>query len=391
MVNSSVSSTLRVGASNVPDKPDQPYFDPSEPAENEFGSPPRPEQIWPPLEGEADDVDLEGLTEDDVVLNDIPLIEDTSVASAASAEDAEYEQWARKARQIDETIGSLDQIDAPAEIGEPLDERGMSPFAPRVTDTAEVPSESAAYAAAAGAATTEATDYERAEKAAQKRKGAPSQYRILEQSEGELSQLWSNVFFSTEHPAPKTIVVTTARRGDGATQIATALAMIGAEVNHEHRILLIDADLRNPGVAEVLGVRETPGVTDILYGRSTIEQCMQTVRLHNGNTLNVLVAGAPSDQPLAMVKSRQMRWLISQLQQSYDHIVIDATSSGSHPDAQMLGSMADGVLLVVAAGQTPRETAAEVKKRLDMAKVPCLGLVLNRREDPIPGMLYRVT
>lgn len=118
---------------------------------------------------------------------------------------------------------------------------------------------------------------------------------------------------------------------------------------------------------------------------------MHALVLKNGNTLNVLAAGPLAEQPLGMLRSRQVKALLSQLRERFDHTIIDTASANAYPDAQVLGSQVDGALLVVRASETPRETVAEAKKRLDFAGVRCLGLVLNQRSDPIPSLLYRMT
>jgi len=100
---------------------------------------------------------------------------------------------------------------------------------------------------------------------------------------------------------------------------------------------------------------------------------------------------SPVEQPLGLVKSRQARAVLSQIRERFDHTVIDTPSANVFPDAHVIGAQVDGALLVIQAGETPRETVAEAKKRLDLAGVRCMGLVLNQRSDPIPSLLYRMT
>ncbi|HKQ47436.1 MAG TPA: CpsD/CapB family tyrosine-protein kinase [Phycisphaerae bacterium] len=211
---------------------------------------------------------------------------------------------------------------------------------------------------------------------------------VRAKSEAELGLLWTNIFLSVESGTPNgvgraapptSVVVSAARRGDGGTQIAISLGLIGAEANPDLRIALVDFNLRRPAVAELLGIQEAPGVTDVLERRLALESAVQAVALPNGSMLHVLPAGTPSDQPLTLLKSRQAKKLMASLQEQFDHVVIDAPSASAYPDAPILGSMAGGILLVVRAGRTPRETVAAVKKRLDLRGVRCLGLALNQR------------
>lgn len=221
--------------------------------------------------------------------------------------------------------------------------------------------------------------------------GASVSVRVRDKSEGELSQLWGNVFFSAEHPSPRVVAVAPVRRGDGATQIATSLALLGAGSDKELRIALVDLNLRRSGIADVMGLKAEPGVKDVLEGSVSLEDAMQSVRLDNGNMLHVLAAGGESDHPLGLIRSRQMQAALVRLRERYDHVILDVSAADCHPDAQVIGRLVDGVLLVVSGGGTPRETAAEVKKRLELVGAVCLGLVLNQRSDPVPGLLYRMT
>lgn len=230
--------------------------------------------------------------------------------------------------------------------------------------------------------------------------GEASGCHVRSKSEAEIGQLWTNVFFSvgaasagapTLAGPPQAVVVTSAWRGDGATQIAASLALIGAESNQDLRIALVDFNLRRPGMAELLGIASGPGVTDVLEKRMSIDSALQVIALRNGTTLHVLAAGPQSQHPLALLKGREAKRMMAQLQERFDHVIIDTASANVFPDAQILGSMAGGVLIVVRAGQTPRETVAEVKKRLELRGVRCLGLVLNQRKDPIPDLVYRMT
>lgn len=214
--------------------------------------------------------------------------------------------------------------------------------------------------------------------------------RIREESEAEISQIWSHVFFSADHAPPRGMVVTAARRGDGASHIATSLAILGATTNRELRIALVDFNVRNPKVAELMGLKAAPGVTDVLEGRSTLEGALQAVMMPGGGELHVLTAGMTAAQPLALMRSRQLQSTLARLLERYDHVIIDTPTINSFPDAKVVGQMAGGALIVARSGQTPRETIAEAKKRFDNGGVKVLGLVLNQRTDPIPDALYQM-
>lgn len=333
--------------SDKPDKQDKDFNS----ADDALDPIPKPEQIWPPPEPKPKPSSRKPAEE--------PVAE--------PEEDLIDLDWDGGVEKIDDVIEEIRQLngESPAEV-ELAAESAPPPPPPR-------PSRAVEPTPAVRGTTGELSR------------------RVRPKSEGELAQLWSNVFFSADRAPPRAVIVTSARRGDGATQIACGLAILGAGANRELHIALVDFNLRKPGIADQLGITGEPGVTDVLSGGASIDSAMQVLSLDGGTTLHVLPAGTMVDQPLGVIKSRQVKSMIARLKERYDHVLIDVACAGNHPDAQVIGSMVDGALLVVRAGSTPRETVAEAKKRLDYAGVRCLGLVMNQRSDPIPGLVYRMT
>jgi capsular exopolysaccharide synthesis family protein len=342
----------------VSERPDNQNQEPKNPADEDLELGSEPEQIWPPPEPAA-----------------------TPLAGSAKDEESELD-WSAEVGKIDEAIEQIRSLDGTRE-GEPVEE---------VEELEELEGQEGVADVSATAGAEEIVAGKVGGKAEPKVAFvSEATYRVREQSEEEVGQLWGSIFFSAERPAPKAIIVTAARRRDGATQIAISLALIGAEASRERRIALVDFNLRNPAVADILGIQSEPGLTDVLDGRIALEAAMHALKLPNGNMLYVLPSGSAADQPLGLLKSRQAQALLARMQERYDHTIIDVTTANAHPDPQVIGGQVDGALLVARAGQTPRETVAEAKKRLDLAGVRCLGLVMNQRSDPIPDFLYRRT
>jgi capsular exopolysaccharide synthesis family protein len=318
------------------DKPDS-----RRPGDEDSGPPPKPEQIWPP-----------------------PASRDGGTPLEPEEKPVELD-WADEVGKIDEAIDEIRRINGAPVIEEDL---AMSPI--EAEDVEDSPD--ATLGGFSGATVS-------------------AKCRVRPQSENELAQLWGSVFFSAEQPAPKAVLVTSARRGDGATQIASALALIGAGASDELQICLADFNLRKAGVADLLGVKNQPGLSEVINGKCRWEAAIQTISLRGGHRLFFLPSGAPAEQPLGMIKSRQTKALLAQLRDRFDHVILDSPCANNFPDAQIIGTQVDGVLLVVRAGDTPRESVAEAKKRFDLAGVRCIGLVMNQRHDPIPTALYRRT
>lgn len=210
--------------------------------------------------------------------------------------------------------------------------------------------------------------------------------RVRKSVRGELGQLWGSVFFAAERTAPKTLLVTGAETGEGATQIAAGLAIVGAESNSELKLLLVDFNLRDPQLAHVLGVQTAAGLAEVVRGDTPIQDAVYATGIDN---LALLPAGQQTDQPLALFRNPKLRTVLTDLAAAYDHLIIDAAAANRYPDAQILAGLVDGTILVTRTGVTRRETVAEAKKRIEQSRGRLLGIVLNRRQFPIPGFLYR--
>ncbi|HOA75678.1 MAG TPA: CpsD/CapB family tyrosine-protein kinase [Phycisphaerae bacterium] len=202
----------------------------------------------------------------------------------------------------------------------------------------------------------------------------------------EIEQLWGSVFFSAEHKAPRSVIVTGAEPDEGATEVAAALALVGASARHGHRVALVDFNLREPMVASLMGVPESPGVRDALASGELIGGT--NVVLQEGQ-LTVVPAGRPDGHASAAVDPERVQRLIQHLLSYHDHVIVDAPSVNRNSTVQALAALTDGVLLVARQSVTRREALAEAKKRIELAQGKLIGLVLNMRKFPVPGFLYR--
>lgn len=220
-------------------------------------------------------------------------------------------------------------------------------------------------------------------------------------TERELSQLWGRLFPGGDRDAPRRVMFTAASRREGVTQVAASLALVGASVHPQQRIALVEFNLRHPSLAALFRLSPGPGVVELLTQLASIEDCARSVRpaadagedgaASNGDAgvVDMFPAGLAVRQPLGLLQSRATHRLLQSLAGRYDHVLIDAPAVNVYPDAPIVGASADGAVLVLRAGVTRRETAAEARKRLEAARVNVIGMVLNLRTYPIPAFLYR--
>jgi protein-tyrosine kinase len=168
----------------------------------------------------------------------------------------------------------------------------------------------------------------------------------------------------------KALLVTSANAGDGKTFTAVNLALTLSE-SYRRQVLLIDADLRRPSLHEVFKV---PNVTGLNEGLAAGEDT-QLAALRLTQTLTLLPAGKPVPDPMGGLSSTRMRRILEEATARFEWVIVDTPPVGFLADANLLGSLVDGTLLVVRANQTPY---AAVTRALDaIGRDRVLGVVLN--------------
>ena len=170
------------------------------------------------------------------------------------------------------------------------------------------------------------------------------------------------------------IVVTSARLGEGKTTTSANLALCLAQ-DPQQRVLLIEADLRRPKLAGLFGIPAEPGVVDVLTGSATLDEALMPI---TGYHLVVLPAGAGERRLPEVLTSSVLRNLVDSLRPRFTRIIID-TPPLAMADTQELARIADGILLVVHAGITPRPALETAFHTLQRDKI--LGFVLNGIEE----------
>lgn len=172
---------------------------------------------------------------------------------------------------------------------------------------------------------------------------------------------------------PKSILITSANAHEGKTVSAINLAVALAHLSS--RVLLIDADLRRPMCHKLLSVRNHRGLTEVLAGTRQLEG---TIHATPRPGMFLLSSGRIPPNPAELLASERMKHLLSELTPQYDFIVIDAPPLLPVSDALILGSIADGVVVVVDSAATPKQHVREAIARLEQARTKIFGTVLNK-------------
>lgn len=166
------------------------------------------------------------------------------------------------------------------------------------------------------------------------------------------------------------LLVTSPGRREGRTQTAAGLALVMAQ-EFDRRVCVVDADLRRPGLREVLGLPAGPGLIDVLTGQAPLEQAL----IHlDDQRVTVLPGGAPTAQ-VELLGTAVMRRVLQALRATFDRVVLDAPPAMPAGDVALLSPVVDSLLLVVRAGVTATPAVHRAIETLDSDKL--LGLVLN--------------
>lgn len=178
--------------------------------------------------------------------------------------------------------------------------------------------------------------------------------------------------FSTDQGAPKSILVTSARPGEGKSTVALALAVNFAQLGM--KVLLIDGDLRNPSQHRVLKRDNTAGLANYLSGAAAAQDVLQPTDVEG---LTLVTAGPLPPTPAELLASPRMVSLLSIAGERFDSIVIDAPPIMGLADSPLLSSLAAGTLLVTAV-DTRRGVVKAALKRLHFARARMIGALLNK-------------
>lgn len=170
-----------------------------------------------------------------------------------------------------------------------------------------------------------------------------------------------------------TYMVTSAVPGDGKTHVVANLAVVLAE--SDARVALVDADMRNPRVAEIMGIEGAAGLSDVLIDRAKLSEVLQPWGMHE---LSVLPAGQIPPNPSELLGSDVMRNLIQDLEASFDYVLIDTPPVLPVTDAAVASTIASGVLLVVSLDQTKWREVVQALESLETVDSRLLGFVANR-------------
>lgn len=182
----------------------------------------------------------------------------------------------------------------------------------------------------------------------------------------------------------KKIVVTSVEANEGKSTTSTNLAMTFA--NAGFKTLLVDADIRNSVMTGVFRTSERfEGLTSFLTGKADLPDVIFDTNVPN---LMVLPAGKMSPNPTNLLQNSQFKYMMENLDNIFDYIIIDTAPIGLVIDAALIGQKSDANLLVTTSGRIRRRMIQKAKEQMEQSGSQFLGVVLNRvnlRKDSYGG------
>jgi polysaccharide biosynthesis transport protein len=186
--------------------------------------------------------------------------------------------------------------------------------------------------------------------------------------------LRTNIEFAAVDAPLRTILVASAAAGEGKTVTASNLAVVFAQAGR--RVLLVDADLRKPGIHRVFDLPNSHGLTTLVNSdQVSLEAISYPSEQDN---LRILTSGPLPPNPAEVLGSQRMRAIIDRLKDRADLVIFDSPPLHAVTDAAVLSSFLDGTILVIDAGRSHRGMVRQAREGLEKAGAAVFGAVLNR-------------
>ena len=211
--------------------------------------------------------------------------------------------------------------------------------------------------------------------------------KIDEDFRNAMLHLKNSIDSELKNKQSKVVLFTSSARGEGTTTIAATLARVIA-LGETDRVLLMDCSVMNPSIHRLFGVENDFGILDLLSEDIDPSKVIKSV---DEGVLDIIPIGTLKDtevmQPL--FASEKMGSFIKAVSEKYDYVIIDSSAAINAPETPIIGSFADGIILVIYSGKTKREVIKRAIMMLEKFDGKVIGTVLNRKKYYIPDFIYK--
>ncbi|WP_333153049.1 MULTISPECIES: CpsD/CapB family tyrosine-protein kinase [unclassified Microcoleus] len=185
--------------------------------------------------------------------------------------------------------------------------------------------------------------------------------------------LYTNIqLLNAEHPI-SSLTITSTVKGEGKSTVALYLAKTASAVGK--RVLLVDANMRLPQLHTYLSLSNIKGLSNVLSSDLSLNEAIQ--RLPDDDNLFVLTAGTIPLDPIKLLSSRKMHYLMEQFLALFDLVIYDTPPLIGLADGHLLASQTDGTVLIVKLEKTDRGLVNTALEQLNVADFKVLGVVAN--------------
>ena len=192
----------------------------------------------------------------------------------------------------------------------------------------------------------------------------------------------TNIQFAGVDKAMKTIVFTSTAQDEGKSTVVANLGIVMAQAGQ--KVVIMDCDFRNPTQHRLFKLQNKGLSNCIATGKDVLE----IVQSSGTPGLDILTSGPVAPNPSEILASNRMKTVIEGLKEKYDYVLIDTPPVLPVTDSSVIGSIADGTILLTAWNQITPAMAKEAKTRLEQAGAKILGVVLNKVEVASKGYGY---
>jgi capsular exopolysaccharide synthesis family protein len=196
--------------------------------------------------------------------------------------------------------------------------------------------------------------------------------------------LRTSILLASPERPPRHIVITSCEPGDGKSTVATNLAIVLTQLGR--RVLLVDADLRNPSVHKTLGLANQAGLSNLLTGNARLAELQRECEVPN---LRIVTSGPIPPTPSELLGSPALGVVLERADEGgeFDHVILDCPPALQVTDSVILATRADATVLVVRCGKTAREAVGQGAARMRQARAHVVGVVMNAVPEA-PGYYY---
>lgn len=208
-------------------------------------------------------------------------------------------------------------------------------------------------------------------------------YHPKSSSAEQYRKIRSNIAFAAVDEEIHSLAVTSAHPSEGKTTTTANLAIVMAQ--QEKKVLLVDADMRKPMVHYLFNNMNTQGLTNVLTDQLEPQDAIGSTDI---DYLDILPSGPIPPNPAELLGSKVMSHMLGWVHEHYDIVIFDTPPTLAVTDAQVVSSQCQGVLFVVASGQSDKESTAQAVDTFRKANIRILGTVLNRMPEKKMNYYY---